>query len=239
MNAFKAENFLDFKKQMFDKYGRTFKANVISKTTIRSMDFEVSKAVFATYASRFGLEPLRYGVATHLWGNGIIVVDGERWKHARALMRPSFEVVHLANFGRLRRHVDVFMDLLPVDGATVDLMPLFRRLVHFIPLRIMRQSTNAGTQVLDTSSEFIFGEAMGTMENPELGNKIMDAFAYALKGTAIRSTLKFLKFLHRDEKWWAACKTVTDYADEHVELSLSRLRDRETGKLPTKEGQRL
>jgi cytochrome P450 len=130
MNAFKAENFLDFSKGMFDEFGRTFKANVMGKTTIRSIDPEVSKAVFATYASRFGLEPLRYGVATHLWGNGIIVVDGERWKHARALMRPSFEVVHLANFDRLRKHVDTFLNLLPEDGSTVDLMPLFLRLVR-------------------------------------------------------------------------------------------------------------
>jgi hypothetical protein len=118
MNAFKAENFLDFSKGMFDEFGRTFKANVVGKTTIRSIDPEVSKAV------------LRYGVATHLWGNGIIVVDGERWKHARALMRPSFEVVHLANFDRLRKHVDTFLNLLPEDGSTVDLMPLFLRLVR-------------------------------------------------------------------------------------------------------------
>jgi cytochrome P450 len=129
MDAFKAENFLDFNKQMYDTYGRTFKANVMGKTTIRSIDPEVSKAIFATYASRFGLEPLKYGVATHLWGNGIIVVDGGRWKHARVLMRPSFEVVHLANFNRLGRHVDTFMELLPIDGSTVDLMPLFLRLV--------------------------------------------------------------------------------------------------------------
>ncbi|KAH6431646.1 hypothetical protein HBI14_031820 [Parastagonospora nodorum] len=221
MNAFKAENFLGFNKQMYDTYGRTFKANIMGKTTVRSIDPEVSKAIFATYASRFGLEPLRYGVATHLWGNGIIVVDGERWKHARALMRPSFEVVHLANFDRLRRHVDVFMDLLPMDGSTVDLMPLFLRLI------------------LDTSSEFIFGEAMGALENPELGDKITEAFAYGLKGTAIRSMLKMFKFLHRDEKWWAACKTMTDYADEHVEMSLQRLRERDSGRSQIKEGERL
>ncbi|EAT90900.2 hypothetical protein SNOG_01251 [Parastagonospora nodorum SN15] len=221
MNAFKAENFLGFNKQMYDTYGRTFKANIMGKTTVRSIDPEVSKAIFATYASRFGLEPLRYGVATHLWGNGIIVVDGERWKHARALMRPSFEVVHLANFDRLRKHVDVFMDLLPMDGSTVDLMPLFLRLI------------------LDTSSEFIFGEAMGALENPELGDKITEAFAYGLKGTAIRSMLKMFKFLHRDEKWWAACKTMTDYADEHVEMSLQRLRERDSGRSQIKGGERL
>lgn len=37
--------------------------------------------------------------------------------------------MHLANFERLERHVDVFMGLLPERGDTVDLMPLFLRLV--------------------------------------------------------------------------------------------------------------
>lgn len=129
MTAFKAERFLDFNKEIFDTYGKTFKANVLGVTTYRTIDPEVSKAAFATYATKFGLQPLRYPVAKHLWGNGIIVVDGEHWKHGRALMRSSFEVVHLANFDRLRTHVEVFMGLLPRDGTTVDLMPLFQRLV--------------------------------------------------------------------------------------------------------------
>jgi cytochrome P450 len=79
-------------------------------------------------------------------------------------------------------------------------------------------------QILDTSSEFIFGEAIGALANPEFGDTLTDAFTYALKGTAIRSILGRWKFLHRDEKWWEACATVTDYADEHVEKSLQRLR---------------
>lgn len=129
MNAFSTETFLDFNKQMFDTYGRTFKSNVLGTTTYRTIDPEVSKAIFTTYTSRFGLEPLRYNVANHLWGKGIIVVDGEQWKHARALMRPSFEIVHLANFERLEKHTATFMELLPSDGTTVDVMPLFLRLV--------------------------------------------------------------------------------------------------------------
>lgn len=80
---------------------------------------------------------------------------------------------------------------------------------------------------------------MGALENPALGDKIIEAFAYGLKGTAIRSMLKMFKFLHRDKKWWAACKTMTDYADEHVEMSLRRLRERGSDQSQTKEGERL
>ena len=129
MDAFKSGCYLSFNKDMFDEYGKTFRANVFGTTTYRTIDPNVSKAVHSTYAAKFGLEPLRYEVAKHLWGNGIIVVDGEHWKHGRALMKPSFDVVHIANLDRLRKHVDAFMKLLPKDGTTVNLMPLFKRLV--------------------------------------------------------------------------------------------------------------
>lgn len=68
---------------------------------------------------------------------------------------------------------------------------------------------------------------MGALEDPALGDRITDAFAYALKGTAIRTILGRLSFLHQDKKWWEACKIVTDYADEHVNKALQRLRDRD------------
>ena len=129
MSAFKTSTFLSFATSLHTQHGKTFKCNVLGTPTYRTTDPSVSKAVFATHASRFGLQPLRYHVAKHFWGNGIIVVDGEHWKHGRALMRGSFEVVHLRNFERLGRHVDVFMGLLPGKGETVDLMPLVKRLV--------------------------------------------------------------------------------------------------------------
>ncbi|KAH7073511.1 cytochrome P450 [Paraphoma chrysanthemicola] len=177
MNVFKDERFLDFNKQMFHRHGKTFESNVFGARTFRTIESEVSRACFATYAPRFGLQPLRYEVAKHLWGNGIIVVDGEHWKHGRALMRSSFEVVHLANAARFETHV----------------------------------------KILDTSSEFIFGEAVGALGDPAYSERLTEAFAYAQKGTAIRAMLKRLKFLHRDEKWWEACRMIIDYADKHVE----------------------
>jgi cytochrome P450 len=129
MNAFKGGYLLDFNKSMFDKYGKTFTVNSFGTKVIKTVDPEVSKAVHATFFANFGLQGLRYDTAIHLWGNGIIVVDGPRWKHGRALIRSSFDVVHVANMERLRKHTDVFLDLLPVDGSTVDLAPLFKRLV--------------------------------------------------------------------------------------------------------------
>jgi hypothetical protein len=131
MNAFKNGHFLDYKTSQFAKYGKTFQTNNFGTILFETIDPEVSKAVHSTHSANFGLQPLRYETAKHLWGNGIVVVDGEEWKRGRALIRASFDVVHVANFQRLRRHTETLFALLPQDGSTVDLMPLFKRLVCF------------------------------------------------------------------------------------------------------------
>ncbi|KAF2440212.1 cytochrome P450 [Karstenula rhodostoma CBS 690.94] len=210
MKAFKGGYLLDFNDSGFSEYGKTFTVNSFGTKVFKTIDPEVSKAVHATYFANFGLQGLRYNTATHLWGNGIIVVDGPHWKHGRALMKRSFEVVHLANMERLRKHTETFLNLLPADGSTVNLTPLFKRFI------------------LDSSSEFIFGEAIGALEDSEQCKTIMNAFEYTQRGTGIRTVLGRFKFLHRDAKWWKACDVVTDYADKHVDRALQRLKDRET-----------
>jgi cytochrome P450 len=132
MNAFQNGYFLKLNKDQYDIYGKTFKANSFGTTFIKSIDPEVSKAFHSTSFTKFGLQPLRYEVSKNLFGNGIIVVDGPHWQHGRALIRSSFDVVHLANFERLSRHTDRFLSLLPRDGTTVDLLPLFKKLVSLL-----------------------------------------------------------------------------------------------------------
>jgi cytochrome P450 len=93
-------------------------------------------------------------------------------------------------------------------------------------------------QILDTTSEFIFGEVMGALSESHSCDEFMDAFAYAQKGTAIRATLRALKFLHRDKRWWEACKHITDFVDTHVDRALKQSDGRETDP-DTKDEQRL
>ncbi|OCL14662.1 cytochrome P450 [Glonium stellatum] len=205
MNGFKSGDFLDTNKRHYETYGKTFKANLFGTTFIKTIDPEVSKSFHSTSFNKFGLQPLRYEVSKNLFGNGIIVVDGPHWQHGRALIRSSFDIVHIANFEQLGRHVRHFLDLLPRDGSTIDLLPLFKRLI------------------LDTTSEFIFGESMNALSSPESSKDFMDAFAYAQRGTGIRAMLGRFKFLHRDKEWWKACKTVTDFADRHVEKAIARV----------------
>lgn len=119
--------------QLFEKYGKTYRVNRLGSRVIVTMNPEITKCVHATNFDNFGVESIRSG-AEYLWGDGITVVEGEKWAVRRKLIKPSFDVVHIGNLENrsLGRHVERLMDLLPRDGSTVDLMPLFRRLVSVI-----------------------------------------------------------------------------------------------------------
>jgi len=87
--------------------------------------------VLSTHFEKFGLQPIRYEDGKGFFGNGMLVTDGYQWKRSRALIRPTFDIAHIANLGRLQSHVDRFMGLLPRDGSTIDLFPLLKRLASF------------------------------------------------------------------------------------------------------------
>ncbi|KAF2714530.1 cytochrome P450 [Pleomassaria siparia CBS 279.74] len=125
---------------------KTIKTHAFGTTIYRTYDDEVSKNFQSIFFKDFGIEPLRFHVAENLWGNGIVVSDGKTWADVRSFIRSSFDIVHTKNIERSSHHVDKFMKLLPRDGSTVDMMPLFKRLI------------------LDTSSEFLFGESLNALD---------------------------------------------------------------------------
>lgn len=52
----------------------------------------------------------------------------------------------------------------------------------------------------------------------------MQAFEYAQRGTGLRIMLRRLRFLHRDPKWYAACKLVTGFCDQRIEEAMIRVK---------------
>lgn len=131
MRSLASGKYLENGTSLFKSFrSRTFKSNSFGTTIYHTIDPEVVKNYQSIHFKDFGIEPLRYHLAENLWGNGIVVADGQRWMSARSFIRSSFDVVHTANIDRLEYHVTKFMALLPRNGETVDLMPLFKRLVN-------------------------------------------------------------------------------------------------------------
>ncbi|KAF2015191.1 cytochrome P450 [Aaosphaeria arxii CBS 175.79] len=206
IQAFSSGEYLDRSTARFIQFkSKTWKSHSFGTTVYHTIDPEVAKNYQSIYFKSFGIEPIRYHLAENLWGNGIVVTDGEKWSAVRSFIRSSFDIVHTANIERLAFHVEKFMELLPRDGTTFDLMPLFKRLV------------------LDTSSEFIFGRSLMALEHPDVA--FMESFEYAQRGTGIRMMLGRLKFLHRDAQWLQSCKQVTDFCEARVEEAIERVKD--------------
>lgn len=133
MRALSSGTYLDSSAAVYRLFAsKTFMSKSFGSTTYHTIDSEVVKNYQSIFFSNFGIEPLRYHLAENLWGNGIVVADGQRWASARSFIRSSFDVVHTANIERLEYHVDRMMSLIPRDGTTIDLMPLFKRLVSFL-----------------------------------------------------------------------------------------------------------
>jgi len=207
-------NYLQTSVLLFSKYGKTYKTARSGRTFIRTCDPAVMKAVLATQFDKFGLQPLRYEGGKGFFGRGILVTDGPQWKHSRALIRPAFDIAHIANFDRLERHVKLFMDILPRDGSTIDLFPLFKRLVSDILLWPIDHPDRK--QTLDISSEFIFGQSMDALSSPEASQGFIDAFVAAQRDVVIPPEKR-----PKDYNKW--CKEVWDYIDVRIDEALLRI----------------
>ncbi|KAL8671455.1 MAG: hypothetical protein Q9168_004043 [Polycauliona sp. 1 TL-2023] len=199
--AFGNGTFLETNRQHFNLHGKTFEANSWGLRTIKTIQPELMEAVYATYFKRFGMEPLRLDVGGPFFGKGILTTDGSFWEHSRALIRPTFSRARFANFSSLEKHVDQLMTLIPKDGSTFDLQPLFRQLI------------------LDTSTEFIFGESANSL-SPELSSvdaqQFLQAFDDAVAGVGKRVMIGRMRYFLPDKEWRKACKVVHDYCDKQV-----------------------
>lgn len=86
-------------------------------------------------------------------------------------------------------------------------------------------------QVLDSNSEYMFGESVGLMDEQasDSAREFHHALDYAQQGTILRLRLGNLMFAHRDEKYRRACRTVHAYAEKFVDCALQHRRREKSG----------
>lgn len=135
-----------------------------------------------------------------------MTTDGSFWEHSRALIRPTFARAQIANLSTLEVHVSRMIDLIPKDGSTVDLQPLFARLA------------------LDSSTEFFFGESVNSLcaETSDAAKEFLAAYNYGQARISRRMQLPKWKFLTRDPKFWASCKIAQEFVDNHVSKAFAQ-----------------
>ena len=99
--------------------------------------------------------------------------------------------------------------------------------------RDVREETTELTeafQFLDTSTEFLFGESVNSLDNPDMVWPQQDTRT-ALAGFRVRLQLSSFVFLHRDSKWLAACNRIQTFFDQHIDKAYAQLDEKRKGGL--------
>lgn len=192
-------------KEQLDLYGYTFQSNLFGKIETFTAEPQNLQAIFAKDFESFGVEPMRLFVFAPLIGKGVMTTDGAHWARSRALLQPVFSRTQLADYSAFETHVARLIDLIPKDGSTVDLQPLFARLA------------------LDSSSEFLFGESLGLLSAAPSSDAqtFWHSYSYAQRGVGRRLQLPRWNVFTRDTKFWDSCASARKLVERSVEKAFS------------------
>lgn len=197
--AYKDHKLLDGNTELFKIHGNTFTTRQLLKYGIGTIEPENIKTIlslkFEDYGISFRLEPFKA-----LLGKGIFDTDGEHWAASRALIRPSFTRDQIADLTSLESLIQDLFALLPRDGKTVvDLQELFFR------------------YTIDSATEFLLGESVGTLKKAQSERDFAHAFQYAQGAIITRAMLGPLKVFYKDPKADESNRICRDFVQQFVD----------------------
>ena len=194
-------------KEQFEVHGRTFQSKPYGKTIIFTIEPRNLQAVLGTDFTSWGVQPMRLFGFEPFVGKGIMCSDGAFWEHSRALIKPTFARTQIADLhlNSYAIHVQKLIDCIPRDSSTIDLQPLFGRLA------------------LDSSTEFLFGESVGSLEPDTVSidaRSFLEAFNYGQQGVGRRLHLPKWNFLTYDKKFKESCEIAREFVDGYISKAL-------------------
>ena len=205
IRALRQHKLLERSCELFRVYGNTFAVKELQRRAIVTVEPENIKTIlslkFKDYGIGHRLEPFK-----PLLGKGIFDTDGDHWASSRALIRPSFTRDQVADLTSFENLIQDLFSLLPRDGKTVvDLQDLFFR------------------YTIDSATEFLFGQSVGTLKKTQSELGFAQAFHYAQKAIITRATLGPLKIFYRDRKADECNRICREFAQHFVEEAFHAL----------------
>ncbi|CAH2354609.1 cytochrome P450 52A12 [[Candida] railenensis] len=196
--------------------GGTATFRVAGMPIISTRDPENIKAILGTQFNDFSLG-IRHAQFAPLLGDGIFTLDGNGWKHSRAMLRPQFARDQISHIKSLEPHVALLCKhITNTKGAEFDIQELFFRFT------------------VDSSTEFLFGESVSSLidlnvatqseiDELDFAGKLgfADAFNEAQKTLFDRSLAQEFYFLVDSKKFRENCKKVHTFAEFFVQKALN------------------
>lgn len=183
---------------------------------ISTQDPENIKALLGTQFNDFVLGD-RHAHFQPLLGEGIFTLDGEGWKHSRAMLRPQFAREQVSHVKALEPHIQLLARHIDTHGgARFDIQELFFRLT------------------VDSATEFLFGESVASLQDEQIGLAAemhavdfdgKKGFAAAFNGAqavlSSRSIAQKLYWVVDGAQFRQQCAHVHRFADYYVQKALS------------------
>ncbi|MCJ1248985.1 hypothetical protein MMC30_006206 [Trapelia coarctata] len=141
-----------------------------------------------------------------IFGDGIFNRSGAAWQRSRDMLRPHFARSQIADLPMVEKHIPQLLDLIPRDGSTVDLQPLFFRLT------------------MDTATEFLFGESANSLtpDAADISGSVEFQKAFdRLQDPTDRGVLQLFGLLPTKAQYKRDCKTIHEYVERYVERGLA------------------
>ncbi|KAF4332997.1 n-alkane-inducible cytochrome P450 [Fusarium beomiforme] len=205
------ERYLDSTWQAFKEMGTTYIEQRWSWQCVYTCDPQNIKQILATASEDFDLPEFRTSVIGHIFGQGIFVLSGRTWKHARAVLRQSFRKDNPVQFlATLERNFQAFMQHVPTDGSEVDLQPLFLALT------------------MDVSTEFLMGHSTNMLSNNTdhtREQQFVDDYMICSEDIIQQMQLGPLHSFKFNFAAKSAKKRVYEYLDTFIEESLKNTED--------------
>ncbi|KAL8911653.1 MAG: hypothetical protein Q9171_003213 [Xanthocarpia ochracea] len=202
-------------RALFGTHGHTFQVKSWSKNKIFTVEPKNLQSILATDFASWGVQPLRLFPFEPFVGKGIMCSDGTFWEHSRALIRPTFTRTQIADMHLpgFETHVQRLIHLIPRDGSTVDLQPLFARLA------------------LDSSTEFLFGESAGSLSSNAVSTEMqsfLDSYNHGQMIIGRRFQLPHWNVLTWDRRFRSSCKAAQVFVDRHIDRARLKLSETTT-----------
>lgn len=121
------------------------------------------------------------------------------------MIRPNFTRAQVADLASLEKHVQHLISLIPKNGATVDLQPLFYDLT------------------LDSATEFLIGKSVDCQlaAKGSPARRIAEAFNYAEMQMSVRLRLGKFAAFHCNPKFTRSCRVIHDFFDDFIQQAIS------------------
>ncbi|KAI4716382.1 cytochrome P450 52A1 [Aureobasidium sp. EXF-10727] len=147
LSAARKKKLLEWFRGNFQTFGPTFVVSTLTSIAVHTTEAENIKTAYSLRFDDWSARPGRQAFK-HVMAGSTFMSDGPVWSHGRGILRPMFAKDRITDLDLFESHFQKLLKLIPKDGSTFDLGALFHRFA------------------IDVSSEFLFGESTGSLEDP-------------------------------------------------------------------------